>query len=590
MKKQDKLDAIKNLIIERRTYYYSSTEWDEFKNIYNKMHKQYYRIFNYDEAGQPRQRNRVFFAPIYTTVEIERAYTEEVFFSDRSDFISVIPGVGTSKETADLNQQLLMYYTAENHSNYRSTLKHVLNDATLYGTAYDRNGWVYEEQYGRMVEKNEDAFGFSAPPTYKYGVTGYEDRPDVEHLEPMNTWYEPLNLSHNSSYRGYTFKVSLAEVKSWIKNDNYIQSEVKKVIEKHEKNQPSNGDDTTGLNHDFDYLNEAGTDILCHYYYGDLPIGGDSSAQKYVAWVCDDYLVRVSTNPWAHNKDPMTKYIMQQNNRVSYGMPPAIAILPHALWKNATYNIKLDNLLGAQMFQFLVDTDRINPYNFYSPRVQGVIEMQGDPTRAIQQLQVRDSSHGEFIDMARMIEEDIQKAGAPDQSAGLSGTKANETATGASIIESNANRKLNREVRVFSDCMARSMGKTLDNIHENINDEIFIRIAGEDVKIKKEDVLGDVDIVIENKTSTNKQQRLEKHMTVLQLLGNAAQTFGPDRLDQEAAGNIYETVFKELNVDNAEKILKRPSIEMAQAPTAQNPAQGSQQFAGAAQGTEPSVG
>lgn len=590
--REDKLTEIKDHITGRRSFYYDSDEYKEFKKWYNAMHKQYFRIFDNTEAGQPRARNRVFFATIYTTVEIERAFLSELFFGDKSDMISIAPLPGTSEDVAWLNKQILLYYLGQRESNYKSTLESIINDSTLYGTGYDHNGWLFAPKFGRVNASEEDEFGFTPPPQFKSGITQIEDRPDIMHLEPLDVWYEPTQYDNNSRYRGYTYRVQKSEVKKWLKNPVYIQSEVKALLEDLEDKGITKGDKETGLDREFDYIQDSGEGVLVSQYYGDLQTGDNMwNEKKYLAFVAGDRVVRVQENPWVHGLDPITKYYLQKPNKVGYGLPPAIAVLPHSLWKNAMYNMKLDNVLASLAHQYIVNEDRLDPYEFFSPRFPGVISAQGDPTRAIHQLQMQDVSHGSFVDTARLIEEDIQKAGIPDQSAGLSGTAANETATGASIIESNANRKLNMESRKFSSCVGRSLNKMLQNIHEFGPDELIIKIGGKEQRISKRDIIGNVDVVIENRTNTNRQLRLERHMTALQLLAQATNVFGPQGLNQEFAGKIFESALKELDYGvEAENAIGRPSATLATPPAIGDTGQQAAGTPALSAGVEPTEG
>ena len=588
--KMETLNQVYKFVDGRKEFYRSSNEFREYEKWYNAMHKQYYRIFDNTQPGQPEQRNKVFFATVATTVDVSRAFLMELFFQDNFGSVSVKPLPGTSDDVAWFNKQLLKYYLNLRKSDYKATLSNVINDTTLYGTGWDFNSWHFEQKMGQVAERQKGPLGFVGPTTFRPGLKEVEDRPSVSRLEGMDCFYEPTTYPGRGRFRGYDFRVPRATVNSWKDDPRYIKEGVMELLDKINSKQASDGDDQTGLKtgQDIQYIQDDGKDVLITYYEGDLQFkGNDDDMRSYIVYYSNGIVIRIDENPWAHGESAMTMYKMQDAPRVAYGMPPALPVLPHALWKNAMYNIRLDNVLMAQAHQMVVDTNRIDPVEFYNPSIPGVVQAEGNPAAAIYQLQMQDSSHGAFVDMARLIDEDIQKAGVPDQSAGLAGGNNSETATAATIVQGNANRKLAMEARRFSESAQRSLTKMLTNIHQFMPEEIMIKVNGEDTVINKEDVQGNLEVIVENRATTDRQLRLERHMTALQLLAQATNVYGPQGIDQEFAGKIFEGALKELDYDDAEKAIKRPSAELAGGvlPSGGQPTAGGS--AGAEQGISP---
>lgn len=348
-----------------------------------------------------------------------------------------------------------------------------------------------------------------------------ENKPTLEVLNPVNVFIDPSCQGEldKALFVIVSFETNRAE----LQKDGDRYKNLDKV--NWEGNSPLvNPDHATSTPNDFSFRDAARKKVVAYEYWGFYDIEGDGTLKPIVCTWIGDTIIRMEENPFPDGKLPFVVIPYLPKKRELYGEPDAEMLEDNQKILGALTRGMTDLLGRSANSQKGFAKGMLDPinrrryengqdyeFNPSMPTNQGIIEHKYPelPTSALTMLQLQN-------------QEAEALTGVKSFAGGLSGESYGKVATGIrGMLDAAAKREM---------AILRRLAKGVSEIGRKImamnavflSDEEVIRVTNKEfVTIKREDLVGEFDLMVDIST-------FEVDNTKAQDLGFMLQTLGPN--------------------------------------------------------------
>jgi len=144
---------------------------------------------------------------------------------------------------------------------------------------------------------------------------------------------------------------------------------------------------------------------------------------------------------------------------------------------------------------------------------------------------------------------------------GMDSSSLNKTATGINIITQQANQRLEIIARTFAETGIKQLFKFLIKLDQLfINQNVIIRLTGQEMEIKPDDLEGDFDLVVNAGLGAGAKEQNLQNLQVLR--GLMTELLQVNMVDVNGIYNASKKIIEELGMKNVNDFLRDPQVVM----------------------------
>jgi len=424
---------------ENVTNFFNSQEYSNYYDRFARRLKAYRRQH---DTNAPKWRSKLHFATFFLGCKaLDIAFKK----SHRNDpFITIALENSKTADPSAIEKARLAHYDI-NHDLYISNFSSVLDRMYWYvemvGGCVGRE-YVYSDQVQSVRrERKEDMYGFDL---------GAREVQDVVRKEHTKTdLIHPLNYAHNltkpdflnSRWGACRFEVPPVEIYKMLKNKDYYQPGVKKLIDEIEKSDPKKswtiGKDTFYAE-SYDNKSGAINSLVLYEYTGDFNYKGnyDDNSLYYMLY-SKSYDCVLSIRKSQFPRKHLWKLAVYQDPYGPFQVGPCDSLLPLNLWKNSTVNQYNDYANATLKYMWEVDPEKITGgLNSLVNGLPGglILAEPGQLGQTMKSLNRDRSSLPPVGDIMDILEKEIESVGPSSNLRGKESGQLNDTATGIGLM------------------------------------------------------------------------------------------------------------------------------------------------------------
>jgi len=271
----------------------------------------------------------------------------------------------------------------------------------------------------------------------------------------------------------------------------------------------------------FVFADKARKKIQVYEYWGYWDIDGNGETVPIVATWIGKVMVRMEKSPYAHNELPFAVAAYMPVKGSLYGEPDSelLAENQESIGKmtRAAHDITATQAIGQRLIneQFFSSSSQ---WDAFKKGNDAKFRADMDPSKAIYQMTVEALPRSIF-DMIQMQQADAESiTGVKAFASGISGAALGDSATGIrSAMDATSKRELGVLRRLADQLFKDAARRTIINMQAFVGEEETIRITNDEfVSIRREDLQGEFDLVVEISTPEKDNDTAEKLMKMLQ--------------------------------------------------------------------------
>lgn len=296
-----------------------------------------------------------------------------------------------------------------------------------------------------------------------------------------------------------------------------------KNLDKVAKNQMSLYDDSDYYREDltyFEFKDEPRKKFVVHEYWGNYDVNGDGVAEPIVCTWVGDVIIRLQSNPYPDGKPPFVIVPFNPVPFQMYGEALAENIGDNQKVKTAVTRGIIDNMAQSNNGQVGMRKGALDSINRKKFLAGKNFEYNGTPNDFWQGSYNQIPSSA--FDMMAMMNNEIEsQTGVKSFSGGISGSALGSTATGArGALDATATRRLNIVRNLAENLVKPLMRKWMAYNAEFLEEEEVVRVTNSEyVPVRKDDLMGKVDIDITISTAEDNAAKSQELSFLLQTVG-----------------------------------------------------------------------
>ena len=516
--------------------------------------------------------------------------------------VQVNPVSGDDVVQADLVTKLINYQYTRKFNKVQFN-RRSLKTMAIEGTVVARVGWEYKEEEderesyqgvapeffaeigkemtakGGKIEKfvQDEDDGTCSFDVVKHTVTA--NNPTADIIKNEDFYIDPQATTlENARFCIQTIDYSLSDLRLLDKKydpDNGIYTGVDDIKVENEKDQSSLGAyrDTMNLadysSKEIDLEDEARKRITIYEYYGDYDLDGDGIVEPIVATWAGNKILRLAPNPFPDKKPP---YVACQYREDSF-----------AFWGHSQVELaeNMQKIQTAMMRSFIDmmatsanglkytrkgNLDSLNMRRLREAKIGDVIEFNNEMPQQSVPTQIPPS----MIQFYQMLTGEMENAtGITKYNQGLDANSLNKTATGINAIMSQAQMRMWEVVEVYSDNYIKQIIKKWISYNKAfLTDEVVMRIDGEDIRLSRDDIIGDYDLDVNVTMNGGNEQ---KQAQITQLLQVAAPMVQQGVITPDIVNKLIAKLFEVMDFKDIAKELNDRARDMGAGGATANP-------------------
>ena len=405
------------------------------------------------------------------------------------------------------------------------------------GTVVVQTGWDYEDEEievdGQGIEVDEYGMEHIVPTKVKELIVK-KNKPTARICRNVDIYIDPTcqdNLD-NAQFVIYRYESDLSSLK---KDGRYTNLD--KIQTGGGDNVLYRGDYISPDRTYFSFADKARKKLMVYEYWGNYDVDGDGIAEAIVcAWV-GDTIIRLEENPYPDKKPPFLVVPFNSIPFQMHGESNAELIGDNQKVKTAIIRGIIDNMAQSNNGQIGVRKgilDVVNKKKFLQGR-----SFEYNGTREDFWQGSYNNIPASAFNMLELMNNEIESlTGVKSFSGGINGNSLGSSATGArGALDATSVRRMNIIRNISENLVKPLLRKWMSYNAAFLQPEEVIRITNEEfVPIKRDDLLGNVDIDITVASLEDNSAKSQELSFLLQTLGNSV----PFEITQHLMGDMLE--------------------------------------------------
>ena len=278
-----------------------------------------------------------------------------------------------------------------------------------------------------------------------------------------------------------------------------------------------------GYSADYESKDDANTKVTVVEYWGNLDVDQDGIAEAKFATIVNDQLLEIVDNPYPGKDIPFIEIQFSRKPFALWGNPLAEFISDNQKIRSSLMRGFIDNVAMSNNGKKFVKKGALDPVNKrkYENNLSGVIEINGDAT---------DVFEGGFtpiqpsiFQLYELVQSEAESlSGITRYSQGTDASSLNQSATGIATITSMSQKRMMEIIRRYSEGLKKMFKKWISYNKMFLSDEEVIRINGEFVQFRRDDIDGSFDIDITVGVDGVSENKVNQMTMLMQQVGGLA--------------------------------------------------------------------
>lgn len=447
-------------------------------------------------------------------------------------------------ESAKMHERLLNYQFIRKFDSY-NFLHDLFKVSSTEGTVIVRTGWDYREE--EEVEKLEglyedqllalEAEGLElveveANEDGSYDVKALkrrviENQPTAEILRNGYCYPDPqCTTIEDASFFAYRYESTMSDLRASGKYSDEDLDELIATIDKSDSSLEASRNSRNrqhGQDETYESTAEANKKVTVYEYWGHLDLDDDGISEPIVATVVNDKLLDIDDNPYPDKELPFVEVPFSKVPFAFWGNPLAEFLSDNQKIRTSLMRGFIDNVAQSNNGKKYIKKGAMDAVNKkkHESSVGGVIEINGDRN---------DFFEGEFnsinpsvYSLYEVVQQEAEAlSGINRTMQGIDSRGLNDSATGASIQQSNSQRRMMDVIRRHANGLKKIFRKWIAYNKEFLTDKEVMRISGKYIPFKRDDISGEFDIDITVGTDGIQEAKVNQMTMLMQQVGGLA--------------------------------------------------------------------
>ena len=275
--------------------------------------------------------------------------------------------------------------------------------------------------------------------------------------------------------------------------------------------------------------------------------------------LCGDTILRIEKN--TYEQHPFFALCPKQDPHQIWpktGFVDLVAQIQHA--KTAIIRQMLYNIAQNNDSKMAVNLAALDDINDLVENAQ-FIRMRGNVNEALMPLPTAPIQTWTFNMLEYLDGVKENRTGITRYNQGMDSSSLNKTATGINIITQQANQRLEIIARTFAETGIKQLFKFLIKLDQLfINQNVIIRLTGQEMEIKPDDLEGDFDLVVNAGLGAGAKEQNLQNLQVLR--GLMTELLQVNMVDVNGIYNASKKIIEELGMKNVNDFLRDPQVVM----------------------------
>ena len=447
--------------------------------------------------------------------------------------------------TAKMHERLLNYQFIRKFDSY-NFIHDLFKVSATEGTVIVRCGWDYEEKEEVETYENispEEAIVISEDGrkeivsskenedgTYTLSIVErkvVKNQPTAEVLRNGYCYPDPTCTTvEDANFFAYKYESTMSELRASGKYKEEDLDDLIATLEREDSSLESNrNSNNRELGKDETYVSEsdANKKVTVYEYWGKLDLNDDGISEPIVATIVNKKLLDIDDNPYPDKELPFVEIPFSKNTFAFWGNPLAEFLSDNQKVRTSLMRGFIDNVAQSNNGKKYIKKGAMDAINRkkHETNVGGIIEINGDKN---------DFFEGEFnqispsvFNLYELVQQEAEAlSGINRTMQGVDSRGLNDSATGASIQQSNSQRRMMDVVRRHATGLKKIFRKWISYNKEFLSDEEVMRINGEFIPFRRDDISGEFDIDITVGTDGIAEAKVNQITMLMQQVGGLA--------------------------------------------------------------------
>ena len=448
-------------------------------------------------------------------------------------------------ETAQMHERLLNYQFVRKFDR-DAFISQMFKVSATEGTVNIRTGWervedetvenfngitqeqlpMFEEQ-GLIVKKivdNEDGtFNVTVS-----NITIKENKPTAEIIRNGRFYPDPSgDKVENCRFIAYDYDSTMSDLKESEKYDDEDLEDIKLSGTDKDSLLETNRDSNLrayGKDDTYESKDPSNKKVTVTEYFGYLDLDEDGIAEPVMVTLVDGKILEAVDNPYPDKELPFVSIKFSEVPYAFWGNAMAEFISDNQKVRTSLMRAFIDNVAQSNNGKKYVRKNSLDPINKrkHENNLGGTIEVNGDPRTDIYEGQFNQINPSMF-NLYELVQQETEGLSGMNRTmAGVDSKGLNDTATGASIQQSMSQKRVIDIVRRHSSGLKKLFRKWISYNSEFLSDEEVMRINGEFVEFKRDDISGEFDIDISFNVDGVTEAKVNQMSMLIQQVGGLA--------------------------------------------------------------------
>lgn len=484
-------------------------------------------------------------------------------FVDRSKVINLEGVTAEDVAAANMHERLLNFQFVRKFDRY-NFIHDMFNVGATEGTTVIRVGWDYQAETDVETVNSVDAQFLASLDEqgieYKiinskeqdeefeelidtdmlevedteelYDIKIYHERviknqPTAEVVRNGNFYPDPsVDRAEDMMFAAYKYESTISDLKASGKySDEDIDELALTLAEQEEGLENTRNNSLQNYGRSSTYESEAKSlkKVTVYEYWGHIDLNDDGIAEPIMATVVNDKLLEIDENPMPDKKIPFVIIPYVKKAYSLWGAPIAELISDNQKIRTSLLRGFIDNVAQSNNGKKFIKKGSLDVLNKrkYEQNLGGLIEFNQEPGMIEGNFNQLPPS---IFNLYELIQQEAESLSGINRTAqGLDSGALNDSATGAAIQNDQGQKRIKDVVRRYSEGIKQVFRHWIAYNKEFLNEEEVMRISGEYIEFRRDDISGEFDIEIEVGVSGVTEAKVNQMVMLLQQVSGLAQ-------------------------------------------------------------------
>lgn len=464
-------------------------------------------------------------------------------FVDRNRIIKLEGVTYEDVAPATVHERLLNYQFVRKFDRY-NFIHDMFKVGATEGTTVIRVGWELEEEERVEVFENLDENGVNLlrqqgfelkinennNGTYTVrakNIITKENYPTAQIVRNGNFFPDPsVDNAEEMSFAAYRYETTLSELRETGKYDEEDLEELVNSLNNIEDSSLENlrNTDLSYYGRSLNYESEAKANkkVTVYEYWGHLDLNGDGISESIMATIVNDKLLEITENPYPDGKIPFIIIPFSKIPFSLWGYPIAELISDNQKVRSSLMRGFIDNVAQSNNGKKFIKKGSLDPINKkkYENNLGGLIEFNINPEMIDGNFNQLPPS---IFNLYELVQQEAEAlSGINRMTQGIDSSALNDSATGAAIQRDMGQKRMIDIIRRYSEGLKQLFRHWIAYNKEFLTDKEVMRISGEFIQFKRDDISGEFDIDLTVGVAGVAEAKVNQMTMLMQQVGGLA--------------------------------------------------------------------